>query len=73
MLILGDGNPSRLLEDRFIIPARIDLLQDVADPVVLADPQRLMRRQRDVLVRTEVACIKKGPSVNDVTDMEKNC
>lgn len=65
VLDLSADDAPRLLEERLVIPQRIGGEQPAGQPVVLAQPQRVQRRQRRTRVGSVVARIQTTAIANE--------
>ena len=54
VLVLGNHDPSSLLEQSLRVPGRVGLLEGFSYPIVLPDPDGLLSCQCYVLVSPEV-------------------
>jgi hypothetical protein len=54
VLVFRDCDSSSFLEDRFVIPGRMSGLESISNPIVLANPNRLVSRKTNVLVGSKI-------------------
>ena len=56
MLVFGDEDPPGFLEQLFVVPMRVEVVEVIGQPVVFSQKDDLEDRELGILVSTNITC-----------------